>query len=333
MATIFPTTPIFLTSGSSFNDYRPTMDPSGTTVIFERTPTRDDGGPTTLQMMDVSNPNPSPFLSGSAPASQTRPDWCWATGKSNVLFNGASSNNSKKSPVSVYMVGVVGSTGANPTLISGTTGAYYPKWNLEGTLFVTENDRGTPSPCNTIFTLGGVAQTANIDGVDMNNVSIFGGMPAVMSTDLPQIAYAGQPRLANWNGPNTPIKYSENYNYIFLNTPKRHQLRQLSAGIGRLDLVLRSAVRGPRSRHFSRRHDDRLRVQSPERCRQLLDLPVQPKEQLGHAGDRVHSELPARQVLSLRHQADPRRPESDLEHWLGGHLEPAVIRGDGLTLP
>ena len=105
MATIFPTTPIFLTSDSSFNDYRPTMEPSGTTVIFERTPTRDDGSPTTLQMMDVSNPNPSPFLSGSAPASQTRPDWCWATNKSNVLFNGASSNNSKKSPVSVYMVG------------------------------------------------------------------------------------------------------------------------------------------------------------------------------------------------------------------------------------
>ena len=107
--------------------------------------------------------------------------------------------------------------GANPTLISGTTGAYYPKWNLEGTLFVTENDGGTPSPCNTIFTLGGVAQTANIDGVDANNVSMFGGMPAVMSTDLPQIAYAGQPKLANWNGPNTPIQYSENYNYIFLN--------------------------------------------------------------------------------------------------------------------
>lgn len=146
LATTLPTTPIFLTSGSSFNDYRPTMDPSGTTVIFERTPTRDDGGPTTLQMMDVSNPNPSPFLSGSAPASQTRPDWCWATGKSNVLFNGASSNNSKKSPVSVYMVGVVGSTGANPTLISGTTGAYYPKWNLEGTLFVTENTAARPPP-------------------------------------------------------------------------------------------------------------------------------------------------------------------------------------------
>ena len=219
LATIFPTTPIFLTSDSSFNDYRPTMDPSGTMVIFERTPTRDDGGPTTLQVMEVSNPNPSPFLSGSAPASQTRPDWCWATGKSNVLFNGASSNNSKKSPVSVYMVAVVGSGGANPTLISGTTGAYYPKWNLEGTLFVTENDGGTPSPCNTVFTLGGVPQTANIDGVDMNNVSMFGGMPAVMSTDLPQIAYAGQPKLANWNGPNTPIEYSENYNYIFLNTP------------------------------------------------------------------------------------------------------------------
>ena len=69
-------------------------------VIFERTPTQDDGGPTTLQMMTMSAiPTRSPFLSGSAPASQTRPDWCWATGKSNVLFNGATQQ--QQSPVSV----------------------------------------------------------------------------------------------------------------------------------------------------------------------------------------------------------------------------------------
>ena len=46
---------------------------------------------------DLNNPNPLPFLSGSAPASQTRPDWCWVNGKSNVLFNGAA-NNSKSHP-------------------------------------------------------------------------------------------------------------------------------------------------------------------------------------------------------------------------------------------
>ena len=211
MATNYPTL-TYLTSDPKFSDYRPTMNSAGDTVIFERTPVPPDGIPTTLQMInDFSNPNPVPFLSGSPPASQTRPDWCWATG--NVLFNGAASN-SNNSPISVWQVG---SDGTNPTVISGTTGAYYPKWNLEGTQFVTENDAGSPSPCNTIFTLAGVPENANIDGVDANNVSMFGGMPAVMATDLPQIAYAGQPMVPNWSGPNTGNKYNENCNYIFLN--------------------------------------------------------------------------------------------------------------------
>jgi len=42
-------------------------------------------------------------------------------------------------------------------------------------------------------------------------------MPAVMAADLPQIAFAGQPMVANWSGPNTGTTYNENYNYIFLN--------------------------------------------------------------------------------------------------------------------
>ena len=140
MATGFPALN-FLTSDPSYNDYRPTMNPAGDTVIFERTPAPDNGSPTTLQLIDdLGNRNPVPFLSGSPPASQTRPDWCWANGNSNVLFNGAAGNSS---PVSVWQVG---SDGANPTVISGTTAAYYPKWNLEGTLFVTENNGLLPSP-------------------------------------------------------------------------------------------------------------------------------------------------------------------------------------------
>ena len=55
---------------------------------------------------------------------------------------------------------------------------------------------------------------------------MFGGMPAVMSTDLPQIAYAGQPCSHNWNGPNSPTRYNENNNYIFLNHYPRDQLHQ-----------------------------------------------------------------------------------------------------------
>ena len=164
-------------------------------------------------------------------------------------------------------------------------------------------------------------------------MSIFGGMPAVMSTDLPQIAYAGQPRLANWNGPNTPIEYSENYNYIFLNTPKGTSFvsspLESDASISSFDPQYEG-----RAPDIS--PDGTMIVFESNRPNGAANYSIylySLKNKLGHAGDRVHSELPARQVLSLRHQADPRRTESDLEHWLGGHLEPAVIRGDGLTLP
>jgi WD40 repeat protein len=201
-------TPTYLTNSTSFIDYRPTIDATGSSVIFERTPV--GGGVTTLQIIsDISNPSPAPFLSGTSPASQTRPDWCWQTG--NVLFNGATSNSSA---VSVW--GVVGS-GANPKQIPNTLDAFYPRWNLEGSQFVTENS-GTgsaPSPCNTVFSImDGSVVAANIDGTDSAGVEMFGGMPGVSRSDLPLIAYAGQPAIIGWAVP----AYNENYNYIFLNS-------------------------------------------------------------------------------------------------------------------
>lgn len=200
----------FLASNAGSIDYRPAVNSAGDTVIFERTPV--SGGPTTLQMIDdLGNPNPVPFLSGTSsppPVSQTRPDWCWET--DNVLFNGASSNTGALS------VWLVGSDGSNPKPIAGTTGAVYPRWNLEGTQFVTENSGAvaSPDPCNTIFNIDGSLQCANVDGADSAQVPMFGGMPGVARSDLPMIAYAGQPAIpGGWNGP----LYNENWNYIFLN--------------------------------------------------------------------------------------------------------------------
>jgi Tol biopolymer transport system component len=218
----------FLTSDASFTDYRPTMNATGDTVIFERTPVPDGGSPTTLQMIDdFSNPNPVPFLSGSPPASQTRPDWCWATG--DVLFNGATSNSAS---VSVWRVG---SDGANPTPITGTTDAYYPKWGLEGTEFVTENSSpaAAPRPCNTVFNLKGIPIAWNINGkIPAGWIPTYGGMPAVMASGLFNICYAGEPAIPNWNGPNTGLQYNENNNYIFLNkqTPNGITTMPMEAG-------------------------------------------------------------------------------------------------------
>lgn len=210
----------YLTTSSSYNDYRPTMNPTGDTVIFERTPTPDNGVATTLQMIDdLGSPNPVPFLSGSPPAAQTRPDWCWVAGNSNVLFNGASSNSSS---VSVWQVG---SDGSNPTEIEHTTDAFYPKWTFTGTEFVTENNSGAvaPSPSNTVFNLKGFPVANNVNGkIASGWIPTYGGMPAVMPTvmpiGLPNLAYAGQPAIDNWNGPNSGMSYNENNNYIFLST-------------------------------------------------------------------------------------------------------------------
>ena len=209
----------YLTTSSSFDDYRPTMNPAGDTVIFERTPVPAKGAPTTLQMIDdLASPNPVPFLSGSPPPSQTRPDWCWLAGNSNVLFNGAASNSS---PVTVWQAA---SDGSNPMEIKDTTGAFYPHWNLDGTQIVTENTRRgiAPNPSNSVFNLKGVLLADTISGkIPAGWIPTYGGMPAVMSTvmtnGLPNIAYAGQPMIDNWNGPNSGMSYNENNNYIFLN--------------------------------------------------------------------------------------------------------------------
>lgn len=202
-------TPVYLTDSSSFTDYRPAIDVTGNSVIFERTPA--NGGMTTLQIIkDIRNPIASPFLSGPSPASQTRPDWCWGTG--NVLFNGAANNSDT---VSVW---AVEGGGVDPTQLPGTLGAFYPRWSLWGITFVTENSgtAASPNPCNTVFSfLDTRVLFSNVDGTDTAGVPMFGGMPGVSRNDLPLIAYAGQPAIpGGWNGP----VYDENVNYIFLNT-------------------------------------------------------------------------------------------------------------------
>ena len=198
----------YLTNDSSFVDYRPAIDPTGNSVIFERTPRA--GGMTTLQIIsEISTPTAAAFLSGPAPASQTRPDWCLAT-PNNVLFNGAASNTGALS------VWTVGNGGANPTQVPGTTGAAYPRWNSTGTQFVTENGKGaTPyPPCNTIFNLDGSVATANIDGNNSANAPMYGGMPGVFPKGLPLIAYAGQPVISGGWVPG----YNQSFNYVFLNS-------------------------------------------------------------------------------------------------------------------
>jgi WD40-like Beta Propeller Repeat len=204
----------FLTSSSAYTDYRPAIGPSGDVVIFERTPV--GGGLTVLyKIADLTAPDPVPFLSGTPlPPSQTRPDFCWKTGR--IAFNGAETN---RSAIRVWQVGA---DGANPQPIPNTQRAAYPTWSLDGSLFVTENAgaAATPRPCNTVFDTSGIVPPPypNIDGTDQAGAPLFGGMPAVGPKDLPQIAFAGQPAIVGWGGAASPqLAYNQDKNYIFLN--------------------------------------------------------------------------------------------------------------------
>ena len=222
------------------------MNPTGDTVIFERTPVPDHGAPTTLQMIDdLGSPNPVPFLSGSSlPASQTRPDWCWATG--DVLFNGATSNSA---PVSVWQVG---SNGANPTPIDGTTDAILStKWGLEGHR-VRHREQQPRGGSQTLATRSSISRASRLPGTstarfrqDVIRPSVrhaFRVWQAACST----ICYAGEPAIPNWTGPiRDPVQRKQHY--IFL-TSRRRTVSPPCRWRVRLGQRVRSQLRGRRPR-------------------------------------------------------------------------------------
>jgi hypothetical protein len=115
----------------------------------------------------------------------------------------------------------VGPDGAGPQPIANTTGFCYPTWSLDGAIIVSESSApaNEPRPRNAIFDIATSSVTKpNIDGADPISTPLFGGMPTVGPNNLPQIAFAGQPKLGGWAGTDiaNPV-YSQNLNYIFLN--------------------------------------------------------------------------------------------------------------------
>jgi len=201
-------------------DYRPAVGPGGNSAVFERAPS--SGAQSTLYIItDFASEAAAPFLQGSAPASQTRPDWFWGTVSDafDIVFNGSQNNTST---VSVWKAGVGERT---PQAIASTATYSYPTWGPDGKHLVVRNGsaQAKPSPCNSIIDLSGNVTVANVSGQDPNNTAMFGGMPAinpmdVWLTNLPLIAFAGQPAITGWAGSTSPQpQYVEDYNYIYLN--------------------------------------------------------------------------------------------------------------------
>jgi len=210
----FPTVH-YLTSDAGYTDYRPAISGDGNVVIFERTAV--SGGPTRLFRLENLSAPTSPTLlldaSQAIPVSQTRPAWYWKTNE--IAFNGAPTDTSRPT------VWIANGDGSGARRIDGTDGFFYPQWNLDGKLLVSENSGPDtePSPCNTCFDRAYAAHAPSIDGTTATGATLYGGMPTVGPNGLPQIAFAGQPIVTGWVSANaSDVSYNQDYNYIFLNS-------------------------------------------------------------------------------------------------------------------
>jgi hypothetical protein len=203
----------FITHDPLESDYRPAVDVTGRHVIFERMPR--GGGLTTLFITSIDAPHgPEPFvhdLGGthiSTGPSQTRPDWCWATG--HVALNVAASD---RSPPHVM---IAEPSGIPLGDVPGSTRWIYPTWSSDGTQLVVMNATGAGHPHSSLISPSGTVAQANLNGDDVNGTPMFGGFASPRPGNPLLIAYAGQPNAAGWNGA-SPAGYDQDRNYVFLN--------------------------------------------------------------------------------------------------------------------
>lgn len=220
----------FVTCDPTFNDYRPAADPTGTMVVFERTPFPNPGNKadTTLYVAKLGGtgcaaavpllPVFSPLPAGW-PSAQTRPDWSVANGQ--IAFSGAPSN------MGTNQVYVVAGNGTSLTLVPKTVAHIYPIWASNGSQLIAYNDSTSAAPVKPVTALidaiTGDPAVKNLNGNDASGVAVFGGFAAPQPSNPTRIAFAGQPALASW-GLSTPPPsgtnpvYNQDNNYVFLNT-------------------------------------------------------------------------------------------------------------------
>jgi hypothetical protein len=219
----------FITSDPGYTDYRPAVDATGTKVVFERTPFPNPGtAPTPVLYLATSigssNPVVAAFLTvptnppASFPYSQTRPDWSWVTG--DVAFSGSPTDTG------TIEAHIVAATGVGTTFVPDTGAHIYPIWSSDGTELVIYNNNSTSAlpmpPVTALILPTGIVVVANLNGLDANGTQVFGGFAAPMPGNPMQIAFAGQPALANWGGASgsSPV-YSQDNNYVFVNASNK----------------------------------------------------------------------------------------------------------------
>jgi len=183
--------PIFLISNytTKVSDYRPVLNSTATTVIFERTISSS----TKLYSLDLTNPSATPglFVPGLN-AQSFRADWSWQTGE--VVF---------MNPSGIYL-------SSDPTKpIAGTSNMTYPTWYPDGATLAVYNNRAhhpnaLPIPRTSKMDLSGTV----LEQV-LANKTIWAGFPSVNQTNSNVIAFAGQVVIPKGT-------YNQDKNYIWL---------------------------------------------------------------------------------------------------------------------
>lgn len=174
------------------SDYRPALNATATTVIFERT----ISNLTRLYTLDLTNPSATPTLAfpGLLKEASARPDWSWQTGM--VAFM-----NTNK--------GIYLSTNLPEfTLIPNTSKMSYPTWYPDGAHLAVYNNRhhipALPIPRTSQIDLTGAVLNPMLA-----NATVWAGFPSVNQTNPNLIVFAGQ--LVK-----TGTTYNQNTNYIWL---------------------------------------------------------------------------------------------------------------------
>ena len=184
--------PVFLmTYPQKVSDFRPVLNHTATTVIFERT----ISGNTKLYSLDLTNPNATPTEFAKGLKESFRADWSWQTGM--VTFMNTTDG--------IYL----SSSPGQYSLIPNTHKMSYTSWYPDGAnLAVYNNQKHHPNPLP-------IPHTSKMDLMGkvsvpvLANDMIWAGFPSVNQTNPNLIAFAGQPV-------KTGAIYNQNKNYIYL---------------------------------------------------------------------------------------------------------------------
>jgi hypothetical protein len=182
-------TPVFLmTYPLAASDFRPVLNSTATTLIFERT----IKGFTQLYSLDLTNPSATPAVFPPGFTEQSlRPDWSWKTGTVSFMNN----------------KGIYLSTSPSKP-IANTSGMSYSSWYPDGATVAVYNNQ-VHSPKLVIPRTSKMDLTGKVSVQVLARNNVWAGFASVNQTNPNLIVFAGQSIYLL-------AAYNQNFNYIWV---------------------------------------------------------------------------------------------------------------------